>query len=144
MPAYRDSVNQMFHCYLFAEKLIILKEKPNIDNIEIVSPNFPLGYATDSEIFSYNIVTRNNSGYVRVTFDDWDLASHSKLVVSIYRMVMYYLEMYACCIKLLNVVVEVGVNVVVTAAEVVVVVVVVPVVLVVVVVVVVIVGGIIG
>ncbi|KAK3085237.1 hypothetical protein FSP39_000377, partial [Pinctada imbricata] len=48
---------------------------------EITSPNFPNGYALNDETFTYVIKNLDPYGHVRVTFDDWHLASASSLQV---------------------------------------------------------------
>ncbi|XP_064610584.1 uncharacterized protein LOC135474875 [Liolophura sinensis] len=39
----------------------------------IRSVNFPEGYVTDDDTYTYMIQSRNQDDYIRLTFDDWDL-----------------------------------------------------------------------
>ncbi|XP_012936420.1 uncharacterized protein LOC101857100 [Aplysia californica] len=52
------------------------------DNTGVVtSPNFPHGYALNGEAFTFMIQNLDPYGYVRLTFDDWDIAPESKIKV---------------------------------------------------------------
>ena len=59
---------------------------------EITSPNFPDGYALNDETFTYVIKNLDPYGHVRVTFDDWHLASASSLQVSFKPIVSIFLN----------------------------------------------------
>ncbi len=48
------------------------------------SPNFPHGYAVRGEIYGYLIKNIDPGGHIRLTFDDWDLATSSRVTVSVY------------------------------------------------------------
>ena len=49
----------------------------------ITSPGFPVGYATNHEVYTYLIRNTDPQGRVRLSFQDWSLSPNSKIAVSI-------------------------------------------------------------
>ncbi|XP_069113008.1 suppressor of tumorigenicity 14 protein homolog isoform X1 [Argopecten irradians] len=52
-----------------------------VDGGHITSPNFPNGYALNEETFTYTIHNLDPYGHIRLTFDDWHIASVSQIQI---------------------------------------------------------------
>ena len=70
--------------FLLPEKLSTFTGTSNstpVDLAPLLSPNFPRGYAQSNELYTYVIQNTNNVGYIRLSFDDWNLANSSNITV---------------------------------------------------------------
>ena len=48
---------------------------------QIMSPNYPDGYALNGDTFTYTIQNLDPYGHIRLVFDDWMIADSSKIQV---------------------------------------------------------------